>query len=235
MIEQLSKLGLTSTEAKIYNALIEHGRLQAGMISRKTGIHRRSVYDGLERLIEKGIVSWIRENEKRLYYAENPSKLKELVAMKEEALSSILPLLQARDGATHEKEETKFYRGKEGIKTILQDQIECGKTVSILGASYNASEILKYYMGHYTDMRRKSKLKLKMIYFGREHKIKIPYSEVAYLPEQYLSPVSTNIYADRVAIIVWSEEPIALLIKNKKISEAYKKHFDLLWAIAKKA
>ena len=62
MFEKLVPLGLTNTEAKIYVTLIDLGRAQAGIISRKSGIHRRSVYDALERLIEKGLVSYIKEN-----------------------------------------------------------------------------------------------------------------------------------------------------------------------------
>ncbi|MBN1792608.1 hypothetical protein JW826_02900 [Candidatus Woesearchaeota archaeon] len=234
MISKLSEFGLTQTEAKVYGSLIDHGKMQAGMISRKTGIHRRVVYDALERLIEKGLASWMKENEKRYYYAENPKKLREILDMKGEVLGEIMPALLAKYSAAHEKEETKFYKGREGIKTILQDQIETGKTIHIIGASYNAREILKYYINHYTRARVEKKLKLQLIYCGKRRDVSVPYGSVSYLPESYASPVSTNIYGNKVAIIVWSDEPVAVLIKNQSVSEAYKKYFDILWGIANK-
>ena len=55
MLDQLHHIGLTGTEAKIYLVLLDLGKAQAGVLSRKTGIHRRSIYDALDRLIEKGL------------------------------------------------------------------------------------------------------------------------------------------------------------------------------------
>ena len=47
--------------------------------------------------------------------------------------------------------------------------------------------------------------------------------------------MAINIYGEKVAIILWSKEnPFAITIKNKGISEGYRKHFELLWRIAKK-
>jgi sugar-specific transcriptional regulator TrmB len=234
MIENLAALGLTKTEAKIYVALIDFGRLQAGMLSRKTGIHRRSVYDALERLMEKGLVSLIKENEKRYYYAEDPNKLQDIVDMQRKMVQAVLPELNAKFREKKSKQETKFYRGVEGIKSIFEDQIAMERPVYIMGASYAATKILKYYMPHYTSKRVKKKLKLYLIYAGGKRRFGVPYGVTAYLPESYASPVSTNIYGDKVAIIVWSDEPVAILIKNKSIADTYKKYFDLLWKVAKK-
>lgn len=234
MFDKLSAAGLTKTEGKIYATLVDLGKAQAGMLSRKTGIHRRSVYDALERLIEKGLVSFIKENEKRYYLAENPLRLAELVDNQKKAIDEVLPLLAAKFAEKKEKQETKFYRGIEGVKDIFEDQISEGKPVFIIGASYDASNILKYYLPHYTSKRIKKKLKLHLIYCGGKRDFAVPYGETAYLPESYASPVSTNIYSDKVAIIVWGYEPVALLIKNKSISDTYMKYFQLLWKIAKK-
>ena len=64
---------------------------------------------------------------------------------------------------------------------------------------------------------------------------KIPQSEIKFLPQKYSSPLAVNIYKDKVAIILWSKEnPIAIVIKNKEITEGYKKHFELMWNVARK-
>lgn len=188
----------------------------------------------LERLIEKGLVSWIKENEKRYYFAEDPQRISELLTIQRNVIDEILPILIAKFNEHKEKQETKFYRGIEGLKTIFEDQIKEGKPVYIIGASYNAGEILKYYMPHYTSKRVKKKLRLYLIYSGGKRQFSVPYGEARYLPESYASPVSTNIYADKVVIIIWGYEPVAILIKNKSIADTYKKYFDLLWKIAKK-
>jgi sugar-specific transcriptional regulator TrmB len=233
MFEKLVPLGLTATEAKIYVTLVEVGRAQAGIISRRTGIHRRSVYDALERLIEKGLVSYIKENDKRYYTPTDPERINELLKQTAADVSSILPTLKAKYAEVKQKQETTFYRGVEGIKTIFEDQIVTNEDVFILGAAKNADDILRFYLPHYTSKRVTRKIKLHLIYAGkRTTKKEIPLGDVRYLPEEFASPVSTNIYGDKVAIILWSHEPVAILIKNKQIASAYKNYFDLLWKMA---
>jgi sugar-specific transcriptional regulator TrmB len=234
MFEKLQVLGLTKNEAKIYLALINLNKSQAGLISRNTGIHRRSVYDALERLIEKGLVSYIRENDKRYYVAENPTKLEELSQLQKKAIDEILPSLSVKFQEKNQRQETNFYRGIEGLKTVLDDQINANEDVFIIGASRKASEILKYYLPHYTSKRVKKKLKLFLIYAGKSRDFAVPYGETRYLPQSYDTPVSINIYGEKVAIIIWSNEPTTILIKDKLISKAYKNYFNLLWNIAKK-
>ena len=59
MISELTKLGLTLNEAKVYFALLELGSTNAGEIIKKTKLHRNIVYDKLDKLIEKGLVSFV--------------------------------------------------------------------------------------------------------------------------------------------------------------------------------
>ena len=63
----LKEAGLTNNEDLVYNALIDLGPSLAGRISRKTGLHRRTVYDVTETLIQKGLVSYILENNRRIF------------------------------------------------------------------------------------------------------------------------------------------------------------------------
>ena len=69
----------------------------------------------------------------------------------------------------------------------------------------------------------------------KDKQARIPFAEIRYLPEKYSGPAATNIYGDKVAIILWSKEnPLAIVIKNKEIAESYKKFFELMWRISKK-
>ena len=67
ILETLIKIGLTDAEAKIYLVLLELGSSQAVHITSKSALHRRTVYDAIERLVEKGLVSYIRENNIKKY------------------------------------------------------------------------------------------------------------------------------------------------------------------------
>jgi sugar-specific transcriptional regulator TrmB len=233
MKEELKKAGLTENESKIFIALLEIGPVNAGAISRRAGLHRRVVYDSLEMLIQKGLVGYIISNNVRLYQASNPKKLLDNIKEKEQQINQVMPELLGLFSRTKEKEQTKFYKGKNGLKTVFEEQLE-EKEILILGASPNAWDFLQFYF-HWFDKRRvEKKVKVKAIFSKSKTKFKIPLSEVKYLPEKYSSPLAVNIYGEKVAIILWSKEnPFAIVIKNKEIAEGYKSYFELMWKVAK--
>lgn len=232
--EQLREAGLTENEAKVYSSLLELGPSQAGAISRKSGLHRRVVYDTTEMLIKKGVIGYILKNNLRLFKASDPKRILEIIKEKEEAINSIMPDMNLLYKQTKEKEETNFYKGKNGLKTVFEDQIETGKEVLVLGASHLAYEILQFYFKWYDKRRVENKIKTRIIFSQSSKKIKLPLSEIKYLPEKYSSPLAINLYGDKVAIILWSkEDPLAIVIKNKQIYEGYQKYFELMWKVAK--
>ncbi len=233
--QELHEAGLTENESKIYIALLELGPSNAGLISRKTGLHRRVVYDTTEMLIKKGLIGYILKNNKRLFQASNPEKILDNIKEKEQSIVQILPEMLSLYSQTKEKEETNFYKGKNGLKTVFEDQLASKSEIKILGASSLAYEILQFYFKWFDQKRVKNKIKTKIIFNKTNKKPKIPLSEIRYLPEKYSSPLAINIYGDKVAIILWSKEnPLAIVIKNKEISQGYNKYFELMWKIARR-
>jgi sugar-specific transcriptional regulator TrmB len=229
----LEQAGMTSSEAKIYLALLELGSSLAGAITRKTGLHRRSVYDAIERLIQKGLVSYIKKNNRKYFEAATPQRLLENIKEKEDNVKEILPELEAKYKFVQEKAETVFYRGKQALKTVFDDQIKEGKEILIFGAASNADEIIKYYFPRYDRERIAKKIKIKAI-FNEKLKKKPALAEIKYLPKEYRTHTATNIYGNKVAIILWSEEPFAILINQKEIADSYRNYFELMWKIAKR-
>jgi len=232
-MQELKEAGLTDNESKVYLALIDLGPSLAGQIARKTGMHRRTVYDTIEMLIEKGLIGYIQKNNRKLFQAANPDRLLEIIKEKQNILSPFVESLQEKFHSTKEKEETNFYKGKEGLKTIFEDQLN-SKEILILGASPKAYDILQFYFKWYDKTRKQKKINSRIIASDKKiEKSKIPLAEIRYLPQKYENPVSVNIYGDKTAIILWAKEPIAILIKNKEIASAYKTYFELMWRIAK--
>ena len=50
-----------------------------------------------------------------------------------------------------------------------------------------------------------------------------------FLPQDVPSQSVTNIYGDKVAIILWSEIPEAIIIDDKSTAETYKAYFEFMW------
>jgi sugar-specific transcriptional regulator TrmB len=229
----LREMGLSENEANVYLALLKNGPSLAGTISRKTGIHRRNVYDITERLIKKGIIGYILKNNRRFFEAVNPEKFLDILKQKESELLEGMPMLMDIYSGSHEKQETNFYKGVEGLKSVFQDQLDGNKEVLIIGASLSAFEILPFYFKWYDRDRVQRKIKVKIIASEPLGK-KIPLSEIRFLPQKYANPLAINIYKDKVAIILWKKSPISIVIKEKEIADSYRKYFELMWQGARK-
>ncbi|MFA5174147.1 MAG: helix-turn-helix domain-containing protein [Candidatus Pacearchaeota archaeon] len=228
----LDEVGLTGNEEKVYLALIELGPALAGQISRKTGMHRRTVYDTTEMLIKKGLVGYIKQNNRKLFQAVSPERLLDILREKENLLLPIVENLKEKFVKTKEKEETNFYKGKDGLKAVFEEQLE-SKEVLILGASPMAYEVLQFYFKWYDKTRKEKKIKARIIASNRNIK-RIPLADIRYLPEKYANPVSVNIYGNKTAIILWAVHPYAIVIKSKEVADAYRNYFELMWKISKK-
>ncbi len=236
-MEALRTIGLTEIEEKIYLTLLEEGPSLAGHISRKSGIHRRMVYDATERLIKKGLISYIMKNNRRLFEAVDPDRLLQIVQEQEAAIKQILPQLKLAHSMSKEKQETQFFKGHAGVKGVFEDEIKEGKELLILSVSPSAREMFPAYF-HWFDVRRKQKNIKAKILADASHAGKfsdVPLAEVRHILGIGSDATSTNIYADKVAIIFWNKEkPFVVLIKQKEIADAYRAYFEQLWKIARK-
>lgn len=231
MLNELKQAGLTENESKIYLALVDNGPNLAGRISRLTGLHRRTVYDVTEMLIKKGLIGYILKNNRRYFEASNPNRILEILKEKEDLLTPIVTNLLTKYNSKKEKQETNFYKGKEGLKAIFEDQLNYPE-ILIIGASPKAYDILRYYFKWYDEKRVKKKIKVKIIAYDKKIK-DIPLAEIRYLPKKYESPVAMNIYGNKTAIILWAEQPIVIAIREKEIADSYRNHFELMWRLAK--
>ena len=64
-LEYLKELDLSDGQVRVYGAVLELGISTINKIQEKTGIERRNIYDILNKLIEKGLVTYITEKGKR--------------------------------------------------------------------------------------------------------------------------------------------------------------------------
>ena len=225
--EMLQKIGLTNVEARIYSDLLDAGSSTASEISKRIKVHRRNVYDAMERLMEKGIVGCMMRNNKKCYLAVNPTKLTEIVAEEKAALLSVIPQLKEKLREKQEQVNVSFFQGKIGLRQALDDQISENKEVLVIGGSIKAPEVLGYYIERYDNQRKEHGIRVKVIFSGKYPKK--PLSEIRYSPKRFISPAATNIYGNKVALIVWNKNPLVILIESNEIAESYRKNFEIMW------
>lgn len=234
-LNTLQEAGLTETEAKIYLSLLDLGSALAGQITKRAELNRTIVYYSLEKLIEKGLVSYVIEANRKVFKPVNPRRLLELVEEKQKNVQNILPELQARFSEKTTESDASIYRGKKGIKSLFEDILRTNKDYLAFGAEAKFEELLPAYFVHWNNQRVKQKQHVKIIYNEKrreQREGKLKFVQMRFLPKELDFPSTTQIYGDKVSIIVWSNPPFAFVIKSKEAVKSYKHFFELLWTTA---
>lgn len=234
--EQLEKIGLSPNESKCYLTLLKIGSASANEISRVSGIHRVSVYDALRGLREKGLISQITKANKLLFEAGNPEKINEIIQQKEDELTEtkkILPELLLDFKMAKEKQDIHSFKGLAGIKTILYEMLNSKTEILDFGAEYKIKEFLPYDYPKWDKERVKRKVIMRIVANIKIKPTKIPLTKIKYLPEEFNSSVSTYIFDNKVALIMWVENPLGVIIEHKAVYDSYKNYFEYLWKNAK--
>jgi len=107
--ENYEELGLTSSEAKVYEILVKFGKLGAGEISRESGVSYSKIYNVLDSLIGKGLVKVVPEKSKK-FVPSSPEALIELINKKQQKLE------KAKEKA---RELKSFYEVKEKNPVVM--------------------------------------------------------------------------------------------------------------------
>ncbi len=239
--ELLREIGLSPNESRVYEALLQIVESSVQAISLKSKVHRRNVYDSLNKLMEKGLVSEVFVKGEKRFKAINPRRLLELLKEKEERVNKVLPEMQSKYEAVEEKEEAYLYRGIEGFKNYLQDILKTKEIVYFIGAkAFWLDERLQHFLPRFQRERKRLGIKFMHLfdYEVKEQKLEIlklvgkPYK---FLPKEYSSPTAVDIFGDYVVTFVGvkpgqlEEEPLMFVMKSRKLADGYRKFFQFMW------
>jgi len=233
--DTLTGLGLSRNEARTYLALVRLGMSTASAVIESTGLHRANVYDTLEKLHKKGLISSIIKVNVKQYQAAPPNKLLDILKEKEQNIQQILPRLEADFKASKSKEEIQVFKGKNGLKTVLEDILKEDKTWYVFGGAGRLSEYLKFHIMHWNRQREKQKMDIKIIYDNslRGRKEELRFMEKRYVKSRFNFPAGVGIYGDKVVQIIFGDEPLIILIRSEKAAKGFMEYFQLLWNASK--
>lgn len=231
----LEQVGLSKGEAEIYHVLLKIGEATASEVAKHTKIARPNVYDYLNKLKDKGLVSFVTKRNKVHYIPASPEKILDYLEEKRDLIKQELPNLLRIYQPKKEKQQVEVYEGAEGFKTLINDIIRTGKDFVGWGASSKVKEYVpEYIVARYLKEREKRKIKAKLLFVETEGIIQTPLSTFKSISKEYSSPATTLIYDNKVAILIYTAIPLIILIKSKELADSYRKHFELLWMQTKR-
>ncbi len=236
----LKGLGMTNNEVEIYLALLNSAELSVSEIGTKSGLHRQVCYDALDRLLEKGFVSYVIKNNKKYFTALKPEKILDYLEEKRREINTVMPKLNELYVEKQGSTKVEVIKGKNVLRTIYRDIFntikETGETMLAMGVEETKFlEFDKIAIKQYIMKMNENNLKEKLL--SKESAVSFfegPQSEYKLLPDHLFNPNPTHIYGNKVAIIIWSKPAYGIITESKEVADANKKYFQILWSMAKK-
>lgn len=249
MKQLLQDLGLSKGESDIYASLVTLGTTTVNKIQEKVSIERRNIYDILNKLIEKGLVTYTEENKKKTFQITHPNKLQQYLHEKEEhihqqqeILAKNLPELLHSFNENKEPIRAEVFRGNEAVKALFEEMLEC-KEIRILGGNtfenFSVPKSFQRWFSHWMERRAKRKVwMLDLVDKGTflpgllptdKKRHKESYYKYAELPENLQSPLVIVIFGKKVAQILWGEQSFAFVLESDKVQQSFLAYFNAYW------
>lgn len=237
----LGKLGLTQNEIKVYLALLATGSTTSGAVIRESELHRPRVYEALDRLISRGLASFVIKNNRKHFEASAPERLNDIVEGMRRDVREAVPELKKISNSERKGEATTLFLGVRGIRSVLDsllEELNSGGEYADFGVGGRFREV----MGPYWDVWQKSKVEQRITsrcIFNerlRGSKLLRDYrGKARFVPEEYHCPSDTMIYKDKIILFIWNANPpTAVLIRDAETARGYMNVFNWMWKNAKK-
>ena len=230
----LENLGFSPNEIKTYLTLNDYGSMKAGRIAKLAHMDRSSCYNSIKMLLEKGLASYVLIGKVKWFQATGPKRLLEYLKEQEEDVKSIVAELHERHTRSKIEGQVRLFKGVKGIKVIFLDMIRTGKDNYVFGSEGQFSERMPDFALQFKRMKKEKGMKTYMICRKGRHELDVSAANHKYLPNISESPAVTNIYGDKIAILIWTDEPEGVIIENAAAAKAYKSYFDFIWNHGKK-
>ncbi len=240
--EIFKEIGFSERETKVYLALLELGSTTVGPVAAKTRLQHSKVYQTLEKLIDRGLVSYVVKSKTKYFQAQDPKQIINILKDKERKFLEIMPELELKQKLSKEKQVATVYEGYKAIKAMFDTIIEelNNKSYYYVFAfkeEYLSEELAKRFLRniHMKLAEKKADDRLIAYYSVKKEFIK-NYGDIKNVKFRFTKtnlPIGLMIINDRVINWVWGERPTAVEIQSKQIAEQYKKFFLEIWKISK--
>lgn len=237
---------MSEKEIKVYLELLKIGTGKAGILAKKTELNRTTVYDILEGLIQKGVISKYHKGAQTSFSATNPKLLlnylenekRELVAKADkdkQRIEELMPQFISLQDIASTRPKIQFFEGERGMREAYEDTLTSRTQILAYANVQTMHEGLPNFFPQYYKRRTAKKIYIHAIcpdnLLSRErrgHDLE-EMREIRFLPnaEMSFSP-EVNIYNNKMLVASW-EEKMAIIIESGELAELEKIKFGLIW------
>lgn len=117
----LNKMGLNENAVQVYLALLATGATSVAKIARVAHLERPTVYTTLPYLMDKHLVARTTVGKRAVYAAEDPERLRGLLAELDDALTAELPTLKKNYATLTHEPKTRYFQGETAATWVYED------------------------------------------------------------------------------------------------------------------
>jgi len=245
--KMLAQIGLTESEIKVYFALLEMESSTVGPIIKKAKVPHSKIYEILEKLEEKGLVSFVIKNNVKHFQASDPRNLINILDEKEQAIEkqkkeleeTVIPQIEQRRKLTEEKQEATVYESFDGIRaafSLILETLKAGEEYQAftLGEALKEKKVINFFRNYHMKRIQKG-IKVRLLSTPDLRQTIKNHHLYRGMKARFTAqklPIGIFIFKGHVMTVVWEERPTAFVIKSKKNYEYYKEFFEDVWVKA---
>ena len=242
----LEEIGLSEKEQKVYLELLKIGTGKAGVLAKKTELNRTSVYDVLESLGRKGIISSYRKGAQTYFSASDPKRLLDHLEQEKaeqaarldkgkKRLEELLPQFVSLQDIAPNRPKVRFYEGEKGMQEAYEDTLTSREPIMAYANVATMHEALPDFFPQYYKRRAAKKIFIRAICprnastEERHAHDQEEMREMRFLPtEQMTFSPEVNIYNNKMLIASWKEK-MAIIVESKELADLQRLTFELVW------
>lgn len=237
--ENLKNLGLSDSEARVFELLLSRGSLGVSEIAKSLNLKRSTTYLYLQHLVAKDILVEEETKSKKLFKVVGKQNLEEIIKDRVKSLKELpdlISMLQSSKIASSSN-GISVYRGKRGVLAVFNEIATFKGEVYGLGSLEGVSDFAgeKYYEEFYNKTRRKNLGVDYMISDWAKMTVKYFFQESGmFTKRRWLSPEIEIeglyvIFGNKLSITKYEPEVITVLIEDKGLAEVLKLAYFSLW------
>ena len=242
MLVELTRLGLSTEEARVYLACLEINGGPVSVIARKAGAERVGCYHTIENLLKKKLLSEYNKNGVKCFAPEPPEQLMKMAEEKVNLAKGLLPELKSLVSAIGFKPKIRFYEGKEGVERVFNESLTARREILGYTNLKLVTEFFPEFFRTYTHTKLKKGIKTRYLSPTTVESVHVldPFLPPKYdqnLIEillvnrnQFLFENEVLIFGNSVGIVSLNrDELLGLIVESATFARTMKAVFDLAW------
>lgn len=247
----LNQIGLSEKETKVYLALLELEYTTVQWIAKKTSLNRTTIYDILETLKAKGLVSFYVKNKIKYFVPAPPEKLSDMLEEKLaregqllKKLNEVLPSLNTIYNSKKTKPLIQFFENKEALEEMYLKMYAEGGASEDCFEYASWSDTFDVYPKDMRDRlfeyRKKYKIFTRQIAVRSEYTenwikgdyAKKRYKEIRLIPNKGFDfGANIEMYNNKMVITMFNRETglTGFYIESRELYKMLRTAFEFMW------